>query len=431
MYACVHTPSANICGEELFELALEFSPAIEKSGNDTVVFSITALRKLLGSPHQIACEICRLGYERNLNANLAIASNVDTAILLARNQVGVTLVTPGEESFKLAPLPLACLFVHDVAINPELMGVLTRWGLKTCGDLAGLPKQGIAERLGPSGIYLRDLASGRVERPLHVEAPETNYEERITLEHSINLLEPLLFLLGRALSELCRRLRSQSRAARTVKARLELEQQKEYCCELEFPVPLHESAAMLKLLQLHLERHPPHAPIAAFTLRVEPAEPRREQHGFFVPDKLQITLARIEGMVGKENVGAPMLLNTHRPDAFQMKALNVSETLQPSKAASRETHAEQQQMLRLAMRLFRPALHARVKVAGRAPKEVMATRVKGSVIQSAGPWKTSGEWWTSTAWAREEWDVALDDGGLYRIYRESETREWYVHAIYD
>jgi protein ImuB len=436
MYACLHVPAAHACGEELFRLGLEFSPVVENTSSDTVVFSIAALRKLIGSPHQIASEICRLGYERNLKANLAIAANPDTAILLARNCAGVILVTPGEESFKLAPLPLTCLFMHDAPVDPDLLDVLNRWGLKTCEDLAALPERGIAERLGQAGIYLRNVACGKINRPLRVSPAETNYEKRMELEHSINLLEPLLFLLGRVLTELCGRLRSQSRAARAIEARFELEESKEYRCELEFPVPLVESPGILKLLQLHLERHPPNAPVAAFTLRVEPAEPRRVQHGFFLPptppaDKLQITLARIEGMVGKGNVGSPALLNTHRPDGFQMTPLTTSDIENAQKAISIETPVTQQQVLRLAMRVFRPALHAHVRVTGITPKNVAAQGVKGKVIQSAGPWKTSGEWWAPTAWIHEQWDVELDDGALYRIYRESETREWYVHGIYD
>jgi protein ImuB len=436
MYACLHVAAANACGEELLQLALEFSPSVEKTSIDTVVFSIAALRKLIGSPHQIASEICRLGYERKIEANLAIASNPDSAILLARNCVGVILVTPGKESFRLAPLPLTCLFMHDAPVDPDLLDVLHRWGLKTCEDLATLPERGIAERLGQTGIYLRNLACGTINRPLRVSAVEASYEKRMQLEHSIHLLEPLLFLLSRVLNELCGRLRSQSRAARTIEARLELEESKEYRCELEFPVPLVESPAMLKLLQLHLERHPPNAPIVAFTLRVEPAEPRRLQHGLFLPptppaDKLQITLARIEGMVGKGNVGSPALLNTHRPDGFEITALKTSDIENSQKMISLETVGKQQQMLRLAMRLFRPALHAHVRVAGITPKNVVAQGVRGTVIQSAGPWKTSGEWWTTTSWIHEEWDVALDDGALYRIYRELQSREWYVHGVYD
>jgi protein ImuB len=427
VYACLHTPRNGSSLGELVDLAAEFSPAVEHTHADTVVFSIAPLRKLLGSPHQIASEICRTGSKRKVEANLAIASNPDTAVLLARHFRGVTLAMPGQERFKLAALPIASLFTHDTPVDFKLFETLQRWGLKTCEDLAGLPEPGVAERLGPAGVYLRNLASGLIERPLRIPALITNYEERLELEHPLELLEPLLFLLGRVLSDLCRRLRSQSMAARSLEARFELEGQKQHRCELEFPVPLDESQTLLKLLQLQLERHPPEAAIVAFTLQVEPAEPKRIQGGFFLPptpppDKLQITLARIAGMVGKENVGTPALLNTHRPDAFEMRALNTSAS---------ELNQPVQDSLRLAIRLFRPALHARVRLAASAPKNIMAPGVKGTVIRSAGPWKTSGEWWASTSWTREEWDIALDDGALYRIHQEMQTHEWYVQGVYD
>jgi protein ImuB len=299
--------------------------------------------------------------------------------------------------------------------------------VKTCEELAVLPEEGVAERLGTPGVYLRNLACGRIGRPLHLRRPEISYEEYLELEHSLGLLEPLLFLFARVLNDLCGRLRSQSRAARVLTARLDLEAHRQYRCELEFPVPLDDSQSMLKLLQLHLERHAPEAPVTAFTLRIEPAEPRRVQGGLYVPptpapDKLQITLARIAGMVGETNVGTPMLLNTYRPDAFQMTNLNT---------APLHDGPEPHEAIRLVMRVFRPAIHAEVKVVNAAPKRVIASGVKGKVIECAGPWKTSGEWWTETAWTREEWDVALDDGALYRIYEQPDKHDWYVHSIYD
>ncbi len=428
MYACIHTPR-EAATEMLLSVALAFAPAVEHTSGNTMVFSIAPLRKLIGSPHQIASDICRVGYERKLEANLAIASNPDTAILLARHSTGVTLVTPGEEKFKIAPIPIAALFSHDVPVDAKLLGILDRWGIRTCEDLAALPERGVAERLGPSGVYLRNLACGIIERPLRVSAPVTTYEERMELEHPLNLLEPLLFLLGSRLNDLCRRLRAQSMAARTLEARLELERHGPYRCELEFPVPLDESQTLLKLLQLHLERHPPEAAIVAFTLRLEPVEPKRVQGGIFLPptpppDKLQITLARIQAMVGKDNVGTPRLQNTYRPDAFEMTLLNMSDL--QSLPADATQKAQSHHTLRLAMRLFRPALHARVQLTASAPKDVAAPGVKGKVVRCAGPWKTSGEWWAATAWVREEWDVALDDGALYRIYQQMQTHQWYV-----
>ncbi len=421
MYACLyglgHSP------ESLLDLALEFSPYVEQTDADTVLFCIDPLRQLLGSPYQIASDISRTGYERKMQANLALASNPDTAILLARHIRGVTLVPPGEETHKLAPLPLSAL-----TADAGILDILLRWGLKTCEDLAALPEAGVAERLGPAGVYLRNLALGVIHRPLQIQAQTSNYERHVELEHPIALLEPLLFLFSAALTEICALLRSQSQAAQQLEASLDLEGKAAYRAVLEFPVPVTDHRTMLKLLQLHLERHSPDAQITAFHLRVQPVAPRRVQSGLFLPatplpDKLQITLARIAGMVGEENVGSPQRLNTHRPDAFRLGSLNLQ--------ANEMVDVPQGEVLRLVIRVFRPALEARVRLVELAPKNVVATGVKGAVVRSAGPWKTCGEWWADTAWSREEWDVALDDGGLYRIYQESKTRDWFVQGIYD
>jgi len=438
VYACLYGPGSGPAA--LFDLALEFSPYVEQTSGDTVVFRIDPLRKLLGSPYQIASEISRAGYERNVQANLAIASNPDTAILLARHAKGVTLVPPGEEQRKLAPLSLAGL-----TTDQAMLDILRRWGVKTCEDLAVLPEPGVAERLGPGGVYLRNLSLGVLHRPLRISQETSSYERRVALDHPIALLEPLLFLFSQALADICSLLRSQARAARLLETSLDLDNVKDtrlqgrpaYRAVLEFPVPLTDHRTMLKLLQLHLERHPPKGEVVAFQLRVEPVEPRRVQSGLFLPatplpDKLQITLARIAGMVGDENVGSPQRLNTHRPDAFRMAGLNFQLESQPEDVPPPVPppvpHGE---MLRLAIRIFRPALEARVRLVELAPKDVLATGVKGAVMRSAGPWKTSGEWWADTAWSRDEWDVALDDGGLYRIYQEGQTRDWFVHGVYD
>lgn len=165
----------------------------------------------MGTPHQIASEICRFGYEQKIQANLAITSNPDSAILLAQHLPGVTLVTPGEERFELALIPVTALFSLNSQTDPNLLATLGKWGVKTCGDLTALPEKSLAELLGEPGVYLRRLAYGSVNRPLKVAPSSTNYQERLELEHPLHLLEPLLFLFGRVLTELCRRLRAQSR----------------------------------------------------------------------------------------------------------------------------------------------------------------------------------------------------------------------------
>lgn len=432
MYACLYlpeNPNGRASTASLLKLAQEFSPEVEQASTDTVVFSITPLGRILGSCQQIASEICRRGHERKLNANLGVAANPDTAILLARHFPGVTLAASGEEPLRLAGIPLKGLFTHDVPIDSGVLDTLHQWGLKTCKDLAALPESGIMERLGMPGVYLRKLALGRLNRPLRIAAQETGYEERMDLEHPLDRLEPLLFLFGRVLSHLCGRLRSQSQAARMLETQLFLDGKEECRCNLEFPVPLSESRAMLKLLQLHLERHSPGAPVLGFALRIEAVEPRRIQSGLFLPprpepDKLQVTLARIAGLVGDENVGTPQLVDTFHPDAFRWTTLDDSQRLRKPDDFRRQT-------LRLSMRIFRPAIHAQVHVVDSIPKRVVAAGVRGRVLESSGPWKTSGEWWSSQYWSREEWDVELEDGALYRIYCDLPTSAWYMHGVYD
>jgi hypothetical protein len=63
----------------------------------------------------------------------------------------------------------------------------------------------------------------------------------------------------------------------------------------------------------------------------------------------------------------------------------------------------------------------------------------GSVRQAVGPWKTSGEWWLTSGagkagragWDRDEWDVALGDGGAYRVFLDHQTHAWFIDAIID
>jgi protein ImuB len=80
---------------------------------------------------------------------------------------------------------------------------------------------------------------------------------------------------------------------------------------------------------------------------------------------------------------------------------------------------------------------ARVAVADGRPVRVTTDRrgfAGGAVLQAAGPWRTSGNWWSTghqPCWNRDEWDVALGDGAIYRIFRDRETDGWFIDAIVD
>lgn len=406
MFACLYGPS-----DTLPQIAAAFSPSFEQTAPSTVVFRIDGLQRLHGSPHQIANAIAdRAGP----NINVAVAGTADAAILAARNYPGVTLLT------NAAP-DLSALDISALPLTEEMAQVFESWGIYTLSQLAELPENGLAERFGPYGVHLQQLARAAIHRPLKIFQPETAYEDRIELDHPVSLLEPLLFLIARILNDQCARLLSNAMAANEVSIHLELENRTEHLRTLHLPVPMRDSKSLLKLLQMDLEAHPPQAPTVALSLTLKPVHPRTVQTGIFLPvtpaaDKLELTLARIRGIVGEHNVGIPQLRDTHHPQPFEL----VPGTPTPNPQSQRTSQH--------AFRYFNPPLHATIDLVHNRPARISAPGIHGKVLHAAGPWRTSGDWWTSTQWARDEWDIALSNGALYRIYRDS---NWYVEGSYD
>jgi protein ImuB len=380
MFACIHTPDARA-------LARSFSPWVETVDEKTAVFSIT--------PRQIAEKTL----ERIPHAQVAVAETVEAAILAARNFPGLTFLEPGDEARVLGSLPVDCL-----PPDPEIFQMFDLWGIRSLADFARLPENGVAERLGPRGLWMQRLARGALSRPLRPAIPAANYEESTELDYPLDRIEPLLFLIGRFLYDLCARLEAQSLASEALQLTLNDQERM-----LRLPFPTRDIKFLLKLVEHDIEARPLEEPVERVRLVILPTEPRRVQHGLFAPaapepERLELTLGKIRALVGEKNVKTPELRNTYRP------GWSVSDS-------------------RLAFRYFRPPLEARVETKAGIPKKLWTRVCRGEISKIAGPWRTSGDWWRPDAWNRDEWDLELADGALYRIYRDGER--WFVEGTYD
>ena len=432
MYAAIHIPNHPEQGPTLLALGKAFSPEVEQVDALTVVFAIAPLIRLIGGPVEVASEIARRASERGIHGQIGIAANPEVAILAALHTQTLHFIPAGEERRHLARFPIEALFKKTAAEDLEAIEILDRWGIRTIEDFTKLPEAGIAERLGPRGLNLLKIARGESARPLRPVRETVRYDERIETDHPIALLEPLLFLIGRLLNELCGRLKTHSRATTELRIKLELENRTAHTRLLQLPFPTHDAKALAKLIQLDLEAHPPAAPIAALTLAVTPVDPRIVQTGLYTPpapepEKLELTLAKIRAMVGAHNAGSPELLNTFKPDAWRMRQTPPG----PRQSLVFVEESASDTGIRLAFRYFRPPLEARVELAEEGvPKRVFAAGVWGTVIQIAGPWRASGEWWNADEhWSRQEWDVALNDGAIYRLFIAKQR--WFVEGTYD
>jgi protein ImuB len=281
-----------------------------------------------------------------------------------------------------------------------------------------------------------------------------NFEEAIELEYPLVLLEPLAFLLGRLLDQLCTRLAA--RALATQHLRLQLELDNGYHDEsterpqasrlfhrtLRLPVPLLDAKLFLKLLQLDLKAHPPGAPIVKIHLAAEPVRPRAGQTGLFLPptpepEKLELTLARIAGIVGEGKVGSLQLLDTYRPEGFRMQHFAPGEaSTRPANPAT-DTGFKPSGRAVTALRIFRPPVSAAVTIRDGKPVRVICLKrkeIQGEILWAAGPWHSSGDWWEQEGWSRDEWDIAVQSENaiaLYRLVRDLMSGQWLVEGTYD
>jgi protein ImuB len=437
MYASIHVPGFDSDAARLVECAYTFSPRVEATCRDTVVFDTSGTETLFGAGPQlgstITAESARTFPGRAVH--VALAANPDAAIHAARSLAGTHWIPPGQELQFLGGLALIRLEPSLAGIDPdraeELLDTLRLWGIHTLRDFAAMPEIGIAERLGVEGVRLQQLARGTRSRSLVPVAPAQVFVHSIELEHPIDMREPLQFFLARLVHQLTAALEPRGLAASTLELRLHLDRGRVEERTVRLAFPMRDPRLFLKLLELELDRDPVPAAVTALALRAEPAPPRVTQKGLFVPlapepEKLELVLARLAKLVGPEGAGSPEPLDTHRPDAFRINRFG----LRAGGAGMRAT------ALLPVLRRFRPPLAAAVRVEGGRPVRVRVNaRALGltgecGVVSSAGPWIGSGDWWGSV-WQREEWDVELVGGVLYRIYRDTASGGWFVEGMYD
>lgn len=424
-------------------------------------------------------DLDRLGHEwvasladAELKAQAGFAPNPDLAALAARMAAPVHTFRgePGAIRAQLAHLPLEIL-------DPpaDYRAILILWGIATLGDLSALPRDEIAERLGPGAADLWDRASGRARRLLHLVRAPADFTHRVDLDdHEIATLEPLMFLIRRGLETLAARLASVYLAAAAIRLILRFSDGGSAEHLVRVPDPSRDVERLFALVQTRLENVAISATIEGFQIAVDPARPGQRPGHLFEstlrdPNRFAETLAQIEALVGAENAGSPEPCDTHRPDAFTMRPFDPAAADQTGSALrsdrvsssirqglfSEETLFGRKQdrdsplpgVQGLPLRRFRPPLPVQLSTRLDAatgiacPVEIVSGQIHGRLHRVTGPWRFSGHWWEAgRGWRREEWDAQLEDGSLYRIacWRDARAANgsenppvtWYLEGVY-
>jgi protein ImuB len=357
------------------------------------------------------------------------------------------IVAPKQELAFLGPLPIDLLDPDD-----ETAEALSRFGVHRIQDLLGLSRRDLAARVGPGILELVARARGEeIEPP--IQAPRSlALEEGIDLESPLENLEPLAFVLRGLVSRLTERLALRALGCGELRASLRFEGGGRDERRIALASPCQDERVLLRLLRQALESKPPAAAIDGVTLVCEGVRLRREQLDLFLPrgpdpSQLDQTLAELGSICGSERVGSPTLLDDHRPDAFALRpftgrivaersarrdAVGVSPLTRTGRLPVDTPAIGARSAARLTLRAVRPPARAEVRVEGGRPVALRSAVSQGEVVEIAGPWRTTGHWWSETGhFAVDHYDVQMSDGSVLRLCFDWRRNEWQVDGLYD
>jgi protein ImuB len=220
------------------------------------------------------------------------------------------LVPPGDDERFLAPYP-ARLLTRD----PDVRARLARFGLRTIGSVAELPRSAVVARFGDEGARLHARARGEeTERFRPRRAPE-RLALALPLDPPAEGTDAVRFVLRRLAATLADQLAARGQA--TGIARLVLTHDLAFArrgtppeirLEQRLPEPTADAEAIERLLLARLEQAPPAAAIARLELELAGVEPATgQQLPLFTPQaardaRLAWQLARLAIAFGVDRV---------------------------------------------------------------------------------------------------------------------------------
>jgi len=196
------------------------TPLVEGLSIDEAFLDVRGLRRLSGTPNEIAV---RLKGEVRERVGLPITIGIARTKFLAKVASGVAkpdgllLVPPGRELAFLHPLPIERLWGVGSATATKLRGV----GIATVGQVAQLPESTLVALLGrASGRHLHALAHNRDPRSVQPNRRRRSIGAQRALGRSPKSLAEVDASLIGLVDRVTRRMRAADRVARTVVLRL-------------------------------------------------------------------------------------------------------------------------------------------------------------------------------------------------------------------
>ncbi len=394
-------------------------------------------------------------------ARVGLADTVGAAWATARfGQPGGArrvIVPPGEHGDALAPFPNAAL-----RLPADILDGLDRLGLRDIGELAALPRAGLARRFGELPARRLDQALGHIDEPISPRAPAPVWRLRTAFAEALGREEHIAAAARNLAEALCNRLARAERGARRLELCLYRVGGRVDTVTVGTSRASHDPDHLARLLDTQLERlpEPPtsapdplsaaaEAMVETLTLAASVTEPLRATQDQLVgardadPAALDRLVDRLAGRLGPDNVMRFRPRDTHLPERVQ--------TGRPAQAEPGDTESAgwQPSLPRPPRLLARPEPVEAMAPVPDDPPVLFRWRGRAHrVVRAEGPERIEPEWWRqpeagNTAvldrTTRDYYRVEDTDGRRFWLYREGlydradfsdDAPRWFLHGLF-
>jgi protein ImuB len=360
---------------------------------------------------------------------LRVACGPNPFVARAAAWRGDGIVCDGDPAAFVAPLPLELL-----EIDERIRERLRLLGVTTLGELAALPHGPFVRRFGAQAADWHDRARGIDDRPLEPRPRALRVDRTLYGEGEATSEEQVLFALRTLVGWVVDDLATAGKRAGRLVLTLECDDGETRVLATRVAQPTAVPATLFELLRARLEGVTLAAPVAGLRLAAEELVAGGVAMSLFAagdpdPDAVGVVLARLDAALGEGRalrarvVDGPRIERRFALEPFTLELLATrGPRIEPPALPAAAT---------LQLRLVAPrAIDVRVldgmpRFIGSPPQQV---------VEVAGPWRTEERWWgpatgEGAPFARDEYDVCLDDGALVRIAREG--TDWSVRGVYD
>jgi len=324
-----------------------------------------------------------------------------------------------EERKAMRDVPL-----ESLRFDPRRLETLRKLGVRTVGQFADLPPEGIEKRLGKNAGCLHRQARGDIEIPLNPSPSEQPICRRVQLEHAETEVERLVAVIENHLSSLLEDLAARHRALTGIQVAFHFEGGGRHLERVRPAAPTNDLEQVVELVQLRLavtslpDRVTElvltvlETPITRLQLELFADKPRRDLAA------ANRALARLRAEFGEDAVVRARLGDGHLPEAlFFWERLSKIENASP---CGTDAGA-------LVRRIYSRPIPLPPRPRQEPDGWILRGLEQGPVVRVLGPYVISGGWWRKSV-HREYHFAETQKGELLWVYYDRPRRRWFIQG---